>query len=396
MSTLGPMKMSIKAFKVLPVLCLTLTSVAWGQSNVTIGELNFPRFGNLSRYINVDFFYTNDFISNTGGVKAGPRNIGAADLYLETDFRKYSRVSGEMMIHFTHINKNDQRGGIGDTQVASNIDMPDQTDRMTDLYYQHHWSDKLATLLGIHDISMEFNVTESSLNFLNGGFGTDTAFAVSGANGPSIYPITTVGFRTKYQLNDEITFLGGLYDADPGTSDTWRRSKYDVGQKEGYLIISELSHASDSHKAGIGGWNYTKAKSKHNEEVGAASAFGSYGMYEHNIRPGLWAFARYGWANPLVNIVQSNAVTGIVYRGLLQRKKTEDEVGLGYSRAHFSRSFVQENEGDSSVETAYEFYYHFKPTKNISLRPDIQFIANPTGNSKKDAWATGFRTVVEI
>lgn len=162
----GHMKMQTSTLKLLPIIFLTLTSVARGQSNVTVGELNFPRFGNLSRYINLDFFYTNDFISNTGGVKAGPRNIGAADLYLESNFKKYSNLSGEVMIHFTHINKNDQRGGIGDTQVASNIDMPDQTDRMTDLYYQHHWSEKLATLIGLHDISMEFNVTESSLNFL--------------------------------------------------------------------------------------------------------------------------------------------------------------------------------------------------------------------------------------
>jgi porin len=380
------------------ILCSRLV---YSQSNFSFGEMPTIHWDRYQNYISTDILYTHDYISNTGGEKAGPRNIGALDFFIDSDFSKFSSIKGEFRVHYIHINQNDNRGSIGDAQTASNIDMPSQVDRLGDLWYLHHWSDEFKMLVGIHDISSEFNITESSLNFLNSSFGTGAEFASSGQNGPSIFPLSTVGARILYNINDELSLRSGLYDANTGNPGTYRSFHSDVGSNQGLMHISELAHQQDETKVAVGIWNYSKPQLMASGED-TASSLGAYGIVEQKFGNSLWAFIRYGWANPLANMIQSNTCAGVVYRGLFQTKKTLDEVGLGATQAHFSRSFLKElgKEEDSSIssqEIAYEAYYQFRPIKELIFRPDLQYISHPSGlHNLKDAWALGLRTVVEI
>jgi porin len=141
------------------------------------------------------------------------KNLKRRDIYIESDLSKYSWVPGQIMFQYIHINQDHNRGAIGDAQYASSIDMPEQVDRVVDLWYQHNWNDHFNTLFGFHDISMEFNVTESSLSFLNSSFGTNAELALTT---PSLYPITSLGMRAHYLINDELSVRTGLYDSNPG------------------------------------------------------------------------------------------------------------------------------------------------------------------------------------
>ncbi len=355
--------------------------------------------GFLWAQVKTDLFYTHDYISNTGGLKAGPRNIGAIDIYFETDFSQYSSVPGRMQLHYNHIGPNDQRGAIGDLQYASNIDMPAQVDRIVDFYYEHEFSEKFQALIGIHDICMEFNVTESSLNFLNSSFGVNAEFAYSGVNGPSLYPLTSLGARTLYQFSEELSLRTGIYDADPGGTKTYRSFHSDIGWREGFMHLSELAFQTDDQKWAIAGWNYSRAQEKIGTNL-SATAYGSYLIMEKEMSEKINIFLRYGWANPLANQIQSNSAAGMTYSGILQKKKDLDEIGLGVSQAHFSRPFMKElhpAEDFYSNETAYETYYHFTPMEHLSLRPDVQYITNPAGSRVlRNAWAMGFRTVINL
>lgn len=379
-------------------LGLLLSFAAFGQSTTSTIDLPSFKWDRLKDYVQADLFYTHDYISNTGGAKSGPRNIGALDLYFESDMSKYSSAPGELMFHFIHINQNDTRASIGDAQTASNIDMPTQVDRVVDLWYQHNFSDNFKALVGLHDISTEFNVTESALLFLNSSFGTTAELSIAT---PSLYPITSLGARAQYLFTDELSLKTGIYDSNPGDETTYRSFHSDIGNQNGYMQISELAHQNEEHKAGVAFWNHTKAQEQL-DTTGTATAYGSYGMYEQKLNHSMWAFARVGWANPQVSAIQSNVSGGVIYRGLFQRKKTLDEAGVGITRIHLSRnarSSVEAEEGVTTVasETAYEAYYNFKPMKILSLRPDVQYITNPSGiNSVKDAFAVGFRSVVEL
>ena len=378
---------------------ISCPTFALGQSNTSTIELPSMSLERLKNYVSTDLFYTHDYISNTGGAKSGPRNLGALDIYIESDLSKYSDVDGEIQFHYLHVNQNDGRGAIGDSQAASNIDMPTQVDRMVDIWYQHNFSNRLNVKAGLQDISMEYDITESSLSFLNSSFGIGPDISMSGPNGASVWPITGLGIRSLYNFTDELSLRTGLFDANPGDQKTYRSFHSDVGNNEGLLHISELAHQNDDRKMGAAVWNYSKSQQKltgNNSET----SFGTYGIFEQKIGHSLWTFFRAGWANPVVNIVHSNVATGVVYRGLLQKKKSLDELGAGVTRAHMSKGFVQAEEAESNAsgdETAYEAYYQFKPMKIISLRPDVQYITNPSGlNNLKDAWAVGMRTVVEI
>lgn len=356
------------------------------------------KFNRLKDYVSADLFYTHDFISNTGGAKSGPRNIGALDIYIESDLSKYTSLQGEFMAHYIHINQNDSRASIGDAQGASNIDMPVQVDRVVDLWYQQNWTAKFKTLVGIHDISTEFDVTESSLGFLNSSFGTSAELS---ALGLSIYPITSVGTRTQYSFTDELSLKTGLYNTNVGDESTYRSFHTSMDKNEGYVHISEIAYQRDDQKIGLGIWNFTKTQEKLAAD-GRANAYGTYGLYEKEIGHNTWAFGRLGWADPTVSSIHSNMATGVVHRGILQRKKINDEVGIGMSQVHFSRQHlkniaIEEDSSTTAQETAYEAYYQFQPMRILTLRPDIQYITNPSGiNNLKDAWAVGLRTVVEL
>lgn len=364
-------------------------------------SIDLPTFETtpLIKYLNSKILYTHDFISNTGGAKAGPRNIGALDFYIESNLGDYSVVQGEFMAHYVHINQNDRRGAIGEVQTASNIDAPVQVDRIGDLWYQHLWSEHFKTLIGLHDISSEFNITESSLPFLNSSFGTSAELSYSGLNSPSIYPVTSLGGRVHYRMTDELSIRVALYHANPGGPEGYRSFDTDFGGRDGLMYISEIAHQNEDHKIGVGAWGYSKQQAKLGSDD-LAPLFGSYANYELKLLDHLWAFFRYGWASPITNEIESNFSTGVVFHGIFQGKKIKDEAGLGFTNAHMSHRF--EEAGDeaatfSSNELVCEFYYQFRLSKNLSLKPDIQFIQNPGGLGKyKNSWATGLRTSIEL
>ena len=192
--------MKVTPLKKASLLFLSISLNSWGQSVLSYGSFENQTWKKLKSSTNVEFFYTNDYLSNTGGEKSGPRNLGALDLYLSSDFKKFSKLDGEFLVHFTHIDGQNVRGAIGDTQGSSNIEASSQIDRVTDLWYQHAWTPAFNTLVGLHDISSEFNVTESTLNFLNSSFGTSTEISISGAAGSSMYPVTSLGLRNEFKF----------------------------------------------------------------------------------------------------------------------------------------------------------------------------------------------------
>lgn len=366
-----------------------MVSSTYAQTNLSLSELPNLNWKKINRYIQPTLFYTHDYLSSTGGEKAGPRNVGALDLFIDSDLSRYSGISGDLRVHYTHINSPDTRGIVGDAQVTSNIEMPSQVDRLTDLYYQHYLSNEFAALFGIHDVSSEFNITSSSLNFIHASFGTGAELATSGAHGPSVYPLSSLGIRTFWKINDSLSLRSGLYDAVVGDESTYRSLHSDVGNHEGYLALSELAWVSEMMKLAVAGWGITKEQESLSDSEDVGNSVGSYALLENKWGNSTWTFLRFGLANPVVTSIQSNLALGAIYQGLIQKRKAMDEIGAGLSTVQFSENL--------SDETAYEVYYQFEPFKQVLLRPDVQYIQNPSGSTElKDAWMFGMRTVVSL
>ncbi|MBL7663827.1 MAG: carbohydrate porin [Bacteriovoracaceae bacterium] len=379
---------------ILIALSATGTVLAQTSTNLSTVQADIPAKMPLVKAAEVTLTATNDFLTNNGGTRNSTAGVAAYEMYLALDLQRVSNISGEFMAHFVSIQGTDPSTRIGDSQVASNIAMPGEVNRVTDLWYMHKWNDNSHTLFGIHDISSEFYITESSLGFMNSSFGTGSEFASSGQAGPSMYPITSDGIRQHFEFDNNIWLKAGVYDADPSDHRAYSKSR-------GSLFITELAYQTENKKISLGAWNYTKHFSKHDSQAEEIS-WGLYSLAEEKINDNMSVFARLGWANPNVNIFQQNLALGTTYRALFL-PKMDDEIGLGMSRVDFSSAYrnallVNDNFKTFSHETAYELYYQFSPFGEIfRLRPDIQFIRHPSGaTNTPDAWVFGLRTLITI
>ncbi|TWU31611.1 carbohydrate porin [Novipirellula artificiosorum] len=79
------------------------------------------------------------------------------------------------------------------------------------------------------------------------------------------------------------------------------------------------------------------------------------------------------------------AAAGVVYRGLLPGRD-EDVIGAGIAWARL-------NLGGTNQETVVETFYKAQVTATVSMQPDIQYIASPSG-IYRDALAVGLRFTV--
>jgi porin len=83
-----------------------------------------------------------------------------------------------------------------------------------------------------------------------------------------------------------------------------------------------------------------------------------------------------------VKAIGDSSVLGVTYTGLLPGRD-EDVLGIGIAYAELLQ-------GGTNRETVTEFFYRALLTPRVSLQPDVQYIASPSG-IYRDALAAGVR-----
>jgi high affinity Mn2+ porin len=146
-----------------------------------------------------------------------------------------------------------------------------------------------------------------------------------------------------------------------------------------------------------GGTNHTKwtdaTKDKEN-------SYG-YGLsFDQELTNIIGVFARYGWQNPKVYLVDQDDPgsefslerswsLGSQFKGTAWGRP-DDVVGIGVGQIIPSKDYKKANNLQAKTESHLECYYNFKVNKYLSLSPDLQIIWRPYG---KDA-ANGDGTIV--
>jgi porin len=94
---------------------------------------------------------------------------------------------------------------------------------------------------------------------------------------------------------------------------------------------------------------------------------------------GIGAFFQYGWADEDVSEVTQHLGAGFSWTGMIPGRD-EDIAGLGASWARLSdhAEFVENH------ETAIEWFYKIQVTPWMSLKPDVQYIVNPSSGGEGD------------
>jgi porin len=379
----------------------------------------------------VDAGYTGEIWRNvTGGLTTDYDYIDNLDLTMEVDAERAFGWAGATFFAYFLMNTGADLSTeiVGDAQVVSNIDAP-PAKRLFELWYEQLFLDDRASVkAGLYDLNSEFDVIETAGLFINSSHGIGPDFSQAGLNGPSIFPVTSVGLRARYAFAETLSIQAVVLDGVPGDPDDPSRTAIQFNHGDGALIAVELDYVDEAGtKVALGGWHFTERF----DDVFATDAqgnpirrHGNQGVYAlgervvyrepvedaaegHPGRPrrdlyessdqGLSVFLRFGVADEDLNQFSHYIGVGGVYTGLIPGRD-EDQLGIAAAIARNGDSFKDSLRaaGDPArdQEVSIELTYHLHVTPWLALQPDVQYIVDPgagAGGDLDDALAVGLR-----
>ena len=387
--------------------------------------------------VDLEVVYIGDVFSNLdGGLRRRTRYLDNVDLTLACHLENLVGIdAGSLFVYGLSNRGGDPSRDVGDAQIFDNIEAPDSIELYEAWWQRELLRGRVSLLIGLYDLSSEFDVNASAALFINSSFGTGAELANSGVNGPSIFPSTSLGARLKVNLTEHLLWQTVVLDGVPGDPNDPHGTHIHLSGDDGLLIASEAAFAW-WHSAGANGtpsalmrnrrrrfgrrlsalpytvklaagiWAYTKRLN----EVGPPSAEEDTGKqcghpgvyvladYDATADGGPGLFARAGIADGDVQQFAAYAGAGVVYTGLVPRRDA-DELGFGVAAAFngspYERAIRADGGSPADAEIALEWTYRAVLTPWLSLQPDLQYILDPGARSDRpNAVVLGLRTEI--
>lgn len=354
--------------------------------------------------------YTGEPIRNfDGGLREGSTYLDNLDLQLAADRGSIFAIPGLAGFAYVLHNNANTFGDkyVGDTQVASNIDAPEAW-RIFELWLD--WSpgndERFSARFGLYDLASEFDATDHTALFTNSSQGTSPTLALTGLNGPSIFPVTSLGLRLRGAGAGGGYWQVAVLDGVPGDPDDPSSDKIDLSSEDGALIALEFGLSRGAwHQLALGAWLYTADFDK---LVGTGPAGGPprddgnaglYAIADGELVRGdfgqLSGFLSAGYASERFNQVEYYLGAGLVLDQFWPTR-AEDQLGLAIASAFNGDDYrtAQELVGETTEheETAIELTYRAPVTSWLALQPALQYVVNPgTNPALDDALIMGLR-----
>jgi porin len=390
--------------------------------------------------IRFEAFYTLDVLSNVeGGLRRATSALGDVDLILRAELEPLLGWPGARVLVYglgTHGDR-PSRDDVGDLQGVSSIEAVDTWKVFEAWIEQELGTPRVALLAGLYDVTSEFDVLPTANLFLHSSRGTGAAFGLSGRNGPSTFPTTSVSGRLAIEPTDGSYARIAVADGVSGDVGDPRGTEIHFDHGDGVLVVGELGlidthdqtkrvtggHRSDGAataptdarhgKLAVGAWGYTSQFQdlvRTDGNGGPRTRQGSWGAYllaeghvfhEHEgSDQGLTLFARAGIADPRTTIIDGYLGGGTVYRGAIPGREADD-LGFGISAAHLGPDYRKASRRAGTTlerwEIALEWSYLFQATPWLSIQPDAQLVIHPGGNADlDDAVVVGARFVLSL
>lgn len=321
---------------------------------------------------------------------------------------------------------------VGDLQGLSNIEAPAEW-RLFEAWFEYNAvPEHLSLLVGVYDVNSEVDVIPAAGNFVNSSFGFGPEYSLSGLNGPSTFPFTSVGIRLEARPLRKVYLGLVLTDGAPGVPDDPGRSRFALGNGEGVLFsweagfeepvagrVADLDgpptpvqrghrrigrgHSIQNlrTKVALGGWAYSRRFPAWESGRPPGSSWGLYVLGERLIwcgtdkEGGLSVFMRAGMANDVVNMLGAYLGGGAAYTGPIPGR-SDDVLGLAVAHARNGTPFMdaQLAFGDprERAETVAELSYLLRPNELFQLQPNLQWVINPGMDPEAaNAVVVGFR-----
>ncbi|MBO6739643.1 MAG: carbohydrate porin [Phycisphaerales bacterium] len=340
----------------------------------------------------------------TGVVSGGVRSNGGVRQLLTIDAAHdleaiFGLERTQVFAQLLHAEPGDDGGSAdaGDLQGLSNIEIDRSLTAIYELWIEHELEDaNLRIKLGKVDANSEFDALDMLDGFSNSSAGfSPTIFALP------TFPDPSFSVNLFWSPTDAVTLGYGLYDgalAADGvlTGSRGPSSFFDDDRSNDWFHIAQVDIDWDHHHGGglaLGGWHHTGTFVRFDggTEDDASGLFATIHQTlwrdtdsERSVELGL----QYGWSDPDISEVEHHIGLGCVMHAPFTSREN-DEIGVYCTWSDLSD---EPGAGFDENETAIDAYYAIALHQSATLRPEVQYIFNPSGDPMiNDALVLGFR-----
>ena len=317
-----------------------------------------------------------------GGLQEGSRQLGLVELSVE----HATTLAGRVATFYASL-QHTYGGGfserwVGDLQTVTNLDAESGT-RVHEAWADVPLSPAMSLRVGRYDLNSEFDAIDTGALFLASAQGIGTDFSQSGAAGPSIFPRTAFGVRTRFEFAGGVALRGAIVDVESETSDDGS----DIPFTGGPLLAFEYQREAGAVTLKLGAWGFTETRPAFEPDTGRDREYGAYVSLEQHVNE-QWAwYARYGAANAEVARIGRYAGAGVVFAGGLLPGR-DDALGFAFAHARngdpYRRSLQLAGEATTAAETVYELTWRIPFGAHFALQPDVQYVDDPDTNPARE------------
>lgn len=284
---------------------------------------------------------------------------------------------------------------VGDLQGVSNIDTGAAI-RLYEAWLQQGWGSG-SVRAGLYDLNSEFDTIDGGALFLNSSFGIGPDFAQSGANGPSIFPVTGLALRLEQSLSETLLVRTAVLEGTPGDPAHPANTTIRLEGGEGWLGVAELEGRPGHWRWVVGGWRYS-ASTERIDGQGSGHNAGGYATLEYGLDAavsdaGSRLFVRVGVADEQLNAIGQYLGAGVNHSLQLGQWPTST-LGLAIAHARLGDDYRTSGNYDDA-ETTLELTWQQPVNEWLSLQPDLQYIIDPGAEpALANSWVIGLRLAI--
>ena len=288
---------------------------------------------------------------------------------------------------------------VGVLQNYSNIDAVEDRIQINRLWYQHQWHDgETRARIGKIDANSLFAGSVNASHFIHSSMGYSPTIL-----GIPTYPDPAFGVTLEHKLTRSLNVSAGIFDgtghAGVKTGQHGLGSTFD--RPGDTFMIAQAGyewHDGDVPvgRVSVGVWKHTGNFARFDGGVEDGTS-GLYSVIEQRFDVGgraLDTFMQLGTADQDVAAIKNHFGLGVTTADIFF-PQYEDAAGFGISWAEVSSAA---GAGFSaSSETAIELFYGAQLLPGVRIKPDVQYILNPGGDSSvDDAWVLTLRMTVSL
>ncbi len=326
-----------------------------------------------------------------GGVSSQSSARALFDVNVTLDLQRMIKWEGaSVFADFYWIDGPSLSADAGDFQGASNIEA-DHRRQLSELWFEQLlFDDTIRVKLGKIEANAEFAFLDTAGEFINSSAGfSPTLLAL-----PS-YPDPSTGVILSWMPNEHFSITAGFMDG-AATVDGVRTglqgpdSFFNDDRSDDYVYLAEANFFWEGGRAGLGFWHHDGDFTRFLGGTESGTS-GFYALAEHRIwnaddDRGIDIFAQLGFGDEAVNDVALHLAAGASWVGPWS-SRPDDATGI-----YISFIDLSEDAGYTDDETVIELFYKLQLTPFMSIKPDVQYIIDPAGDSTiDDAIVMGLR-----